>query len=55
MVCGPSFAKEKPAQCHNDTKNVGRPKDQEINIMMGISMIRNKPPAQHQKAIDSAK
>ena len=55
MICRPGFARNKPARRNDYSKNISRPENQEINIVMSVGMTRQKPTAEHQEAKGSAK
>ena len=55
MVRRPGFTANKPARRNDYSKNISRPENQEINIVMSVGMARQKPTAEHQEAKGSAK
>ena len=50
MICRPGFTRNKPARRNDYSKNISRPENQEINIVMSVGMARQKPTAEHQEA-----
>ena len=55
MICPPRFTRSKPARRNDYSKNISRPENQEINIVMSVGMARQKPTTEHQEAKGSTK
>ena len=53
MRHGPWPKKNKPSQCDEDTEQIRRPEQEQIDIVVQIQVAGHKPAAQHQDAIDT--
>ena len=55
MICRPGFTRNKPARRNDYSKNISRPENQEINIVMSVRMAGQKPTTEHQDSKGSTK
>ena len=55
MICRPGFTRNKPARRNDYSKNISRPENQEINIVMSVGMARQKPTTEQQDSKGSTK